>query len=221
MRGVVRGRGPVGGRGGRPRGFPGRRPDLRLGLAALAAVLAGGAALAQERVAGDLYVNPRYGIEIRKPAAWHFITAGTVIELAKRAGGFAQLRGEDDPVALAGFAVVVSKVPVLGRGFDPQVVVMVHELPEPPADLTRACDRLPGGMTEPETLRPSRAVRLGERPAVRLDFQGLVDGTLVRATALCTARGRQVFAVVAQALAAEFDGEFATFEAILGSFRVR
>jgi hypothetical protein len=190
-------------------------------LLALLGLAAAGPAGAQESVEGNRYTNTKYGIQVTKPPGWHFITAGTIVDLARRAGGAQKIRGDEDPVKLAGFAVIVSKVPQLGRGVTPQVVVLVHELPAPPTDVGEACEKLRTGMTEPETVRPSRRVSLDGRPAVRLDFQGLVDGDMVRATALCTFRERQAFVVVGQALSAEFDGEFSTFEAILGSFRLR
>lgn len=178
-------------------------------------------AAAQDRVDGNSYSNARYGIQISKPPSWHFITAGTIVDLAKKAGGGAKIPGEDDPVKLAGFAVVVAKAPELGRGVKPQVVLLVRELPAPPADLVQACEGLRSGMTEPETLKPTRQLQLGTRPAARLDFQGLVDSDMVRATALCTFRDRQAFVVVGQALASEFDTEFSAFESILGSFRLK
>lgn len=190
-----------------------------LALLALPAVATRGDA--QERVEGNSYVNERHGIRITKPPSWHFITARAVVELAKQAGGGARLRGEDDPVKLAGFAVIVSKVPMVGREVAPQVIVVIQELPQPPDDLARTCERLRSGMTEPETLAPTRLVDLGGRPAARLDFQGLVDGAMVRATALCAVRGQTAFVVVGQALAAEFQSEFSTFDGILRSFQLR
>jgi hypothetical protein len=178
-------------------------------------------AAAQEKVDGNLYANTKYGIQITKPPAWHFITAATIVDLARRASGGQRVPGADDPVKAAGFAVIVSKVPQLGRGVSPHVVVLFHELSAPPGDVVEACEKLRSGMTEPETVRPTRRVSLDGRPAARLDFQGLVDGDMVRATALCTFRDRQAFVVVGQALSAEFDGDFSTFETILSSFRLR
>jgi hypothetical protein len=178
-------------------------------------------AAAQERVEGNLYANAKYGIQITKPPSWHFITAGTIVDLAKKTAGGTRLRGEDDPVKLAGFAVVISKVPQLGRAVAPQVVLLVHEVPAPPGDMVQACEGLRSGMTEPETVKPTRQVQVDGQPAARLDFQGLVDGEMVRATALCTFRGRQAFVVVGQALASEFDSDFSTFESILASFHLR
>jgi hypothetical protein len=116
---------------------------------------------------------------------------------------------------------VVSKTPVLGRGVSPQVVLLVRELPAPSADLVKTCESLRSGMVEPETVRPTRQLQVSGRPAARLDFQGLVDGDMVRATALCTVRERQAFMVVGQALSSEFDSDYANFESILGSFRLR
>ncbi len=188
---------------------------------ALALLLAAGPVLAQERVEGNLYVNTKYGIQISKPPGWHFITAGAIVDLAKKAAGGTPIRGEDDPVKLAGFAVVISKVPQLGRGIQPQVVLVVKELPAPPSDVVEACEKLRTGMTEPETVKPTRRGQVDGQPAARLDFQGLVDAEMVRATALCTFRDRQAFVVVGQALASEFDGEFSTFESILSSLRLR
>jgi hypothetical protein len=190
-------------------------------VAVVTVVLAGGAGLAQDKIEGNSYSNAKYGIQITKPVSWHFITAATIVDLAKKAGQTAKLRGDDDPIKLAGFAVVVSKEPTLGRGVQPQVVVLIHELPAAPPDMVKACEGLRSGMTEPETLKPTRATQLAGRPAARLDFQGIVDGDVVRATALCTFRDKQAFVVVGQALASEFDSEFASFEAILGSFRLR
>ena len=178
-------------------------------------------AAAQERIDGNVYSNARYGIQVAKPASWYFITAGAIVELAKKTAGGGKIRGEEDPVKLAGFAVVISKEPTLGRGIQPQVVVLVHELPAAPPDLVRTCEGLRTGMTEPETLKPTRQVDVSGRPAARLDFQGLVDGDMVRATALCTFKGRQAFVVVGQALASEFDSSFSAFESILASFRLR
>ena len=186
------------------------------------AALAVAPAVAQERIDGNSYSNAKYGIQITKPPSWHFITAGAVVDLAKKAGGGAKIAGDDDPVKLAGFAVIVSKAPELGRSVKPQVVVLVRELPAPPADLVQTCEGFRSGMTEPETVKPTRRLQLGgPRPAARLDFQGLVDSDMVRATALCTVRDRQVFVVVGQALASEFDTEFSAFESILGSFRLK
>jgi hypothetical protein len=178
-------------------------------------------AAAQDKLEGNNYSNAKYGIQLSKPPAWHFITAAAILDLAKKAAGGGRIPGEEDPVKAAGFAVVVSKAPVLGRGVSPQVILLVRELPAPSADLVKTCESLRGGMVEPETVRPTRQLQVGGRPAARLDFQGLVDSDMVRATALCTLRDRQAFMVVGQALSSEFDGDFANFESILGSFRLR
>ena len=193
-------------------------------LGALTLLLAGtlaGPGAAQDRVDGDRYQNPRYGVQIEKPARWHFITASTVIDVARKAAGMPAASGDTDPVKAAGFAVIVSKIPVLGREVAPQVVLMVQDLPKPPGDVVQACELLRSGMSDPETVTPTRPVRLDGRPAARLDFKGYVDGALVRATALCTFQDRRAFVVVGQALAAEFDGEAVTFDTILRSFRLR
>jgi len=183
--------------------------------------LTGAVGLAQDKIEGNSYSNAKYGIQITKPVSWHFITAATIVDLAKKTAGGAKIRGEDDPIKLAGFAVVVSKEPTLGRGIQPQVVVMIHEAQAAPGDMVKACEGLRTGMVEPETLKPTRQVQLGTRPAARLDFQGIVDGDVVRATALCTFREKQAFVVVGQALASEFDSEFSSFESILSSFQLR
>jgi hypothetical protein len=176
----------------------------------------------QDRIDGDRYQNTRYGIGIEKPSRWYFITASTIIDAARKGAGMPPLARDADPVKAAGFAVIVSKAAALGREVAPQVVLMVHELPQAPGNVVDTCERLRSGMTEPETVRPTRAVALeGGRAAARLDFRGYVDGELVRATALCTFQDRRAFLVVGQALAAEFDGEASTFDAILGSFRLK
>jgi len=190
-----------------------------LALVTLAVALAGRAA-AQDRVDGNHYQNPRYGIQIDKPAAWTFLTASALIDAARKAAGMPATSG-DDPVKTAGFAVIVSKTPVLGREVTPQVVLTVQDLPKPPGDVVETCDRLRSGMNDPVTVTPTRPVRIDGRPAARLDFQGYIDGTLVRATALCTFQDRRAFVVVGQALASEFDAEAASFETILRSFRLR
>jgi len=192
----------------------------RLLAGALLVGLWAAAALGQDRIESDRYANARYGIEIRKPAAWYFITASAVLDQARKAAAVPPAKAGEDPVKVAGFAVVVSKVPSLGRAFDPQVIVLVHELAHAPTGAAE-CEKLRTGMTDPQTVKPTREVRLEGRPAVRLDFQGLVDGDLVRATALCTFKDRQAFVVVGQALATDFDGEAETFETILGSFRLK
>jgi hypothetical protein len=185
-------------------------------------LVAGAASLlwAQDRVDGDRYQNPRYGIQIEKPSRWYFITASTIMDIARKSAGMPAASG-DDPVKAAGFAVIVSKNPVLGREVAPQVVVMVQELPNAPGEVVQACERLRSGMNDPETVTPTRPVTLDGRPAARLDFRGYVDGALVRATALCTFQERRAFVVVGQALASEFDGEAGTFDAILRSFHLR
>jgi hypothetical protein len=189
--------------------------------ALIALALAAAPAAAQDKLDGNNYSNAKYGIQITKPPAWHFITATAILDLAKKSAGGGRIPGEEDPVKAAGFAVVVSKAPVLGRGVSPQVILVVRELPAPSADLVKTCESLREGMVEPETVRPTRQLQVGGRPAARLDFQGLVDSEMVRATALCTLRDRQAFMVVGQALSSEFDGDFANFESILGSFRLR
>jgi len=199
-----------------------RLPGVLLGLLAVGAGggLAG-PALGQERVDGDVYRNPRYGIEIAKPSNWYFITAGTIFDLARKSPGGSRLRSTDDPVKATGFAVVVSKVPALGRGFDPQAIVLVYDLPQPPGGLAETCEGLRSGMSDPETVAPTREIQLDGQPAARLDFRGSVDGAAVRATALCALRGQRAFVVVAQALLGDFEGVAATFERILASFRLK
>jgi hypothetical protein len=177
--------------------------------------------LAQERIEGDRYQNPRYGIQIEKPPRWHFITASTVMDIARKAAGLGAPPADADPVKTAGFAVIVSKSPTLGREVSPQVILAVQDLPRPPGDVVEACERLRSGMNDPENVMPTRPVRLDGRPAARLDFKGYVDGTQVRATALCTFQDRRAFVVVGQALATEFDAETVTFDTILRSFKLR
>jgi hypothetical protein len=187
-----------------------------LGLAALSVPAA-----AQDRVDGDRYQNPRYGIEISKPSRWYFLTASMLMDIARKSARMPAPTGDPDPVKAAGFAVIVSKVPTLGRDAAPLVVVRVEDLPKAPTDLSETCERLRGGMAEPETVMPTRVVSIDGRPATRLDFKGYVDGAPVRATALCTFQDRRAFVVVGQALAAEFDSEASTFDTILRSFRLR
>jgi hypothetical protein len=177
--------------------------------------------LAQERIEGDRYQNPRYGIQIEKPPRWHFITASTVMDIARKAAGLGAPPADADPVKTAGFAVIVSKSPTLGREVSPQVILAVQDLPRPPGDVVEACERLRSGMNDPENVMPTRPVRLDGRPAARLDFKGYVDGAQVRATALCTFQDRRAFVVVGQALATEFDAETVTFDTILRSFKLR
>jgi hypothetical protein len=187
----------------------------------LTVLLAAAPAVAQERIDGDTYTNAKYGIQVSKPPSWHFLTAAAIVDLAKKTAGGGRIPGEEDPVKLAGFAVIVAKEPTLGRVIQPQVVVLIHDLPGSSADLVKTCEGLRTGMTEPETLKPTRQADVNGRAVARLDFQGLVDTDMVRATALCTFKGRQAFVVVGQALASEFDSYVSTFEQILTSFRVR
>jgi hypothetical protein len=191
-------------------------PPLALLLAAAVITVATG----QERVEGDRYTHPGYGIQIDKPARWHFITAATVLALAQRAAGV-PAKADPDPVKTAGFAVIISKVPTLGRDFDPQVVVLVQNAPQTPTDLVVACEQLRSGMSEPEAVKPPQRIEVDGKPAVRLDFVGYVDGAPVRASALCAFRDRRAYFVVAQALSSGFDAEAATFDTILQSFHVR
>jgi|SRR6185436_17502949 len=184
------------------------------------AVIAG-SAVAQDRIEGDRYQNPRYGVQIEKPPRWHFITATTVMDIARKAAGLGAPPADADPVKAAGFAVIVSKAPSLGREVAPQVILAVQDLPRAPTDVVEACERLRSGMNDPENVTPTRPVRLDGRPAARLDFKGYVDGALVRATALCTFQDRRAFVVVGQALATEFDAESLTFDTILRSFKLR
>ena len=178
-------------------------------------------ALAQDRIEGDRYQNPRYGIQIEKPPRWHFITASTVMDIARKAAGLSAPPADADPVKAAGFAVIVSKSPTLGREVTPQVILAVQDLPRAPGDVVEACERLRSGMNDPENVMPTRPIRVEGRPAARLDFKGYVDGAQVRATALCTFQDRRAFVVVGQALATEFDAETVTFDTILRSFKLR
>jgi hypothetical protein len=205
-------------------GRAGARRRVAGSLVGLAVLLAAGLLdpiLAQDRVEGHRYQNARYGIQIEKPASWHFITASTIMDLARRAARMPPLGSDVDPVKAAGLAVIVSKVPVLGRDMVPMVLLKVSDQPQAPTSLMEECERLRSGMTEPETVTPTRSVSIDGRPAARLDFKGYVDGALVRATALCTFRGSRAFVVVGQALAAEFDGEASVFDTILRSFKLQ
>lgn len=198
------------------------RPRSLGALALLLMVAAATApALAQDRIEGDRYQNPRYGIQIEKPPRWHFITASTVMDIARKAAGLGAPPADADPVKAAGFAVIVSKSPTLGREVTPQVILAVQDLPRPPADVVEACERLRSGMNDPENVMPTRPIRVDGRPAARLDFKGYVDGAQVRATALCTFQDRRAFVVVGQALATEFDAETVMFDTILRSFKLR
>ena len=198
------------------------RPRSLGALALLLMVAAATApALAQDRIEGDRYQNPRYGIQIEKPPRWHFITASTVMDIARKAAGLGSPPADADPVKAAGFAVIVSKSPTLGREVTPQVILAVQDLPRPPADVVEACERLRSGMNDPENVMPTRPIRVDGRPAARLDFKGYVDGAQVRATALCTFQDRRAFVVVGQALATEFDAETVMFDTILRSFKLR
>lgn len=198
------------------------RPRSLGALALLLMVAAATApALAQDRIEGDRYQNPRYGIQIEKPPRWHFITAATVMDIARKAAGLGAPPADADPVKAAGFAVIVSKSPTLGREVTPQVILAVQDLPRPPADVVEACERLRSGMNDPENVMPTRPIRVDGRPAARLDFKGYVDGAQVRATALCTFQDRRAFVVVGQALATEFDAETVMFDTILRSFKLR
>ena len=178
-------------------------------------------AAAQDRVDGDRYQNPRYGIEISKPSRWYFITATMIMDIARKSARMAPPGGDADPVKTAGFAVIVSKIPTLGRDAAPLVVLRVEDLPSAPTDVIATCERLRGGVTDPETVVPTRVISIDGRPAAQLDFKGYVDLAPVRATALCTFQGRRAFVVVGQALASEFDAEAGTFDTILRSFRLR
>jgi hypothetical protein len=188
-------------------------------LAGLAA--SGPPAAAQDRIEGNRYANPRYGLEIEKPVAWHFITATAVMDVTRKVAGLPPLPPGSDPVKAAGFAVIVSKVPLLGTEVAPQVVVAIHDLPQAPGDAVQACERLRTGMSDPEPVSPTRPAEVGGQPGARLEVKGVVDGNLVRATVACTFRDRRAFVVAAQALAAEFEGEATTFETILRTFRLR
>ena len=198
------------------------RPRSLGALALLLMVAAATApALAQDRIEGDRYQNPRYGIQIEKPPRWHFITASAVMDIARKAAGLGAPPADADPVKAAGFAVIVSKSPTLGREVTPQVILAIQDLPRPPADVVEACERLRSGMNDPENVMPTRPIRVDGRPAARLDFKGYVDGAQVRATALCTFQDRRAFVVVGQALATEFDAETVMFDTILRSFKLR
>src|SRR5262245_64150469 len=109
------------------------RPLGALALLLTVAVAAGSAA-AQDRIEGDRYQNPRYGIQIEKPSGWHFITATTVMDIARKAAGLAGPPAEADAVKAAGFAVIVSKSPTLGREVTPQVILAIQDLPRPPGE---------------------------------------------------------------------------------------
>ncbi len=65
----------------------GCRPAALLGVLHLILAFLAVPAPAQDRVDGDRYQNPRYGVQIEKPPGWHFITASTVMELARKSAG--------------------------------------------------------------------------------------------------------------------------------------
>ena len=58
-------------------------------------------AAAQDRVEGDRYQNPRYGIQIEKPPRWHFITASKIMDAARKGNKpIVELESADEQLSL-------------------------------------------------------------------------------------------------------------------------
>ena len=75
-------------------------------------------------------------------------------------------------------------------------------------------------MGDPEAVHPTRPVRVGDRPAARLDFRGGGRRPGPRDCAV-RIRDRRAYFVVGQALSTGFDSDCGDFETILGSFRLQ
>jgi hypothetical protein len=192
---------------------------LAAGLLGLSTMAAAGT------IRGDIFRDEEHRVQIKKPAAWHFVPAE---QASSRARGALPGDVQGERAAPATLLVAVSESPPGAQARYPaRVTLAVEDLTARPGvesleAYAQANLRTLDALLEDFRLeRRSERVKAGGMSGLRVEYTGRVarpgGSVAIRGIALHFLRGKTGYAIAAVAGAEEFAARRATLQQILGS----